>query len=561
MSSDYKEKKGFQKIDWTCQQAATDGLDYAWVDTCCIDQSSSAELSEAINSMFRWYKRAAVCYVYLSDILISPTWRVELALCRWFTRGWTLQELLAPREIQLYDKDWASLCKKSQCIQELSDITGIDESILEQRVPLSDVPVCQRMSWASSRQTTRIEDEAYCLMGIFDINMPLLYGEEGRAFMRLQEEVIHATDDLTILAWTYPLYPGLEHPTQSLATSFSGFLADSPRYFGHSGDLAASRRHQRVKHFSISKKKIKLSTAILVQCSPRDWPTDEECTYRSEQLFLPICSGPNDRYQCVLHIRRIGEDGSFVRQNPYHLQPIWKWTDYSTLEPPVEPHSLLSSLPAWDDNGWQTIPWAISKQPLSIRRVHLCQIQLHPSHCRNFKTLAWPASRWDGEVQAFFSNSPNFLAVGAPAHLRFMSPHLNFDLFVLGWDAQDQDKLRFTLVETGQYMDRHRQEEFFRTLRSSSERDTSHLLRELTMAGIPRKSTVVQRLAGSELFTSYSATTEIVEDASLCRYPFWRIKLHVSYHEEIPQEEQETWTYDDLADIRQLGWDVPECLK
>ncbi|KAK4446587.1 HET-domain-containing protein [Podospora aff. communis PSN243] len=201
---------GHKKIHAACRQACADGLEYLWVDTCCIMKSSSAELSEAINSMFRWYKEAKVCYVYLVDFEcqqgppIDPFGpESDISKCRWFTRGWTLQELIAPRDVRFYDKAWRFIGRKSDSMIKISNITGIDPVVLadSSRDNLDNCPVARRMSWAARRQTTRPEDMAYCLMGLFDVNMPMLYGEGEKAFLRLQEEVIKRSNDLSMFAW------------------------------------------------------------------------------------------------------------------------------------------------------------------------------------------------------------------------------------------------------------------------------------------------------------------------------------------------------------------------
>jgi hypothetical protein len=221
-----REKAGFAKIARTCKLARENGLKYAWVDTCCIDKSSSAELSEAINSMFAWYKGAEVCYVYLSDlteapfprsikglvritaeqIAESPRLREEIrqsnfARCRWFRRGWTLQELIAPANVVFYDAGWRVIETKSGFRHGLEVVTGIEARILVGDADIQRESVWKRMSWAAGRKTSRVEDMAYCLLGLFDVNMPLIYGEGYRAFQRLQEEITRKDGDVSILAW------------------------------------------------------------------------------------------------------------------------------------------------------------------------------------------------------------------------------------------------------------------------------------------------------------------------------------------------------------------------
>ncbi|GES62249.1 HET and ankyrin domain protein [Aspergillus terreus] len=187
---------GYRKIQECCATAARNNYQYLWVDTCCIDKTSSAELSEAINSMYRWYEEADVCYAYLSDV---PS--VNFTGSRWFTRGWTLQELIAPKEVIFFDKEWNVLGTRDSLQLEILERTNIPLGILDGSQSLETMSIAQRMSWASERQSTRIEDTAYCLMGIFGINMPLLYGEGDKAFIRLQEEIMNVSDDHTIFAW------------------------------------------------------------------------------------------------------------------------------------------------------------------------------------------------------------------------------------------------------------------------------------------------------------------------------------------------------------------------
>jgi hypothetical protein len=190
------QKNGYAKIESTCRQALSDGLNYCWVDTCCIDKTSSAELSEAINSMYRWYYEAKVCYTYLSDV---PS--VSFETSKWFTRGWTLQELIAPGDIVFYDSRWEQIGSKISKLSEIAQVTRIDLGVLRDRSTLLSTSVAARMAWAADRVTTRLEDRAYSLMGLFDVNMPMIYGEGQKAFARLQEEIIKAYEDTSILAW------------------------------------------------------------------------------------------------------------------------------------------------------------------------------------------------------------------------------------------------------------------------------------------------------------------------------------------------------------------------
>lgn len=174
---------------------------YGWVDTCCIDKSSSAELTEAINSMYTYYTNAAVCIAYLSDVECRAE---DVWSSRWMTRGWTLQELIAPSRLEFYGSAWRHLGHLSGDLAiQLEGFTGIPREVLTKHSPPTDWSVAQRMSWASRRQTTRLEDRAYCLLGLFDVSLPLIYGEGERAFVRLQEEIIARSTDHSIFAWHF----------------------------------------------------------------------------------------------------------------------------------------------------------------------------------------------------------------------------------------------------------------------------------------------------------------------------------------------------------------------
>jgi hypothetical protein len=199
-----KDKAGYRKLYFCAKQAADDGLRHFWVDTCCIDKSSSAELQEAINSMFRWYERSAKCYVYLADVFDWPsrdtsvehattshqTWRLEFHQSRWFTRGWTLQELLAPKSVDFFSANGERLGDRFSLAADISGITGIPFKALQGNSSfLFQFKVEERLRWAANRETTREEDAAYSLLGLFDLHIPLLYGEgRVKAFKRLHRE-------------------------------------------------------------------------------------------------------------------------------------------------------------------------------------------------------------------------------------------------------------------------------------------------------------------------------------------------------------------------------------
>jgi hypothetical protein len=197
-SGDGRTKPGYKKIVFCGERARDDGLQYFWIDTCSINKSNRAELSYAINSMFRWYQKAVKCYVYLSDVSskkrkgsdeYSRTWEPAFRASKWFTRGWTLQELLAPSAVEFFCSEGKLLDNKISLAQQIHEITGIPKSAI-MGTRLSQFPVNERLSWIQHRQTKLEEDRTYSLLGILDVYIAPFYGEgTASAFQRLREEV------------------------------------------------------------------------------------------------------------------------------------------------------------------------------------------------------------------------------------------------------------------------------------------------------------------------------------------------------------------------------------
>jgi hypothetical protein len=221
-------KRGYAKLLGACTAAAQYHVDYIWIDTCCIDKRSSAELSEAINSMFAWYEQAEVCLAYLEDVESGSGFGESFKESEWFTRAWTLQELIAPQHVHFFGSDWIRVGAKDSLADVIEQITAVPIYVLERRDrhPLSGYSIAERMSWAANRLATRTEDVAYSLLGLFGVNMPLLYGEGSRAFTRLQQELVRNTNDMTFMLW------GVLDSTVSGGTQL---LANSPKDFKDSG--------------------------------------------------------------------------------------------------------------------------------------------------------------------------------------------------------------------------------------------------------------------------------------------------------------------------------------
>jgi hypothetical protein len=339
------QKSGHSKILKACEICLNAGHHYLWVDTCCIDQSSSADLSEGINSMFRWYQDAKVCLSYLSDLPPNCNLDDLMPRCRWFTRGWCLQELIAPRDVRFYDGTWRYVGNKRDASLRhlICRISAIDEKVLSDPSLLSSMSVAQKMAWAAHRETTKVEDTAYCLLGIFDVNMPLLYGEGQKAFMRLQKEIINGSNDLSIFTWGHPQTTASQR--QDVANSsrpnrdsrggreerevesndgsppgkiiFGNLFAESPRDFAGCGNIALQTGiAQRNIAFSLTNNGLFLSRMRL------------RVDFNNGCYLLPLLcydtqSPPDKMY---LALKKVGPD-VFVRLQYCRWKTIYRWNN------------------------------------------------------------------------------------------------------------------------------------------------------------------------------------------------------------------------------------------
>ncbi|RSL48485.1 hypothetical protein CEP54_012922 [Fusarium duplospermum] len=312
------KKPGWNKIKKTCEKAKEMHLQYAWVDTCCIDKTSSSELSEAINSMFSWYQDSYQCFVYLAtapdegptlEQAAKEPMENYLANFKWFQRGWTLQELIAPSTIVFFDSNWGFIGTKSSLCQTLASITGIDSMVLRRADTLPTVSVGKRFSWAANRRTKRVEDIAYCLLGIFGVNMPLLYGEGSKAFLRLQQEVARFTNDLTLFAW--------QQIQSSEDTQFRGIFAHSPSEFRHCDNLLTLQERLELEtEFTITNRGLRVDRYFGLAGSDTgvqqgDLVMGLDCLERSERT-------KHDAKWIGVRLRRIGATYVRVLPNDFH---------------------------------------------------------------------------------------------------------------------------------------------------------------------------------------------------------------------------------------------------
>lgn len=397
-------KHGYQKIQETCRLASTKGLKYAWLDTCCIDKSSSSELSEAINSMFEWYRRATICIVYLSDLhLDDPNYQL-LKACRWFTRGWTLQELIAPEQVEFYNANWTIIGSKLQLKDHLQRITGVNEKVLQDSTLLASISVSTKMSWAAHRETTRTEDIAYCLLGIFNVSMPLIYGEGEKAFYRLQEEVIRATHDITIFAWK-------SHNTSQV---YEGILASSPMQFASPPHTMQISKHFNTDgpEFSVTNKGVRFLTRLMY----------------SESIpglyILPIehkSSSPTANMSKMGILLAKFASNSFVRA---HHDTIYEFETSTTYERTDE--SVIYVLKAATPNTSKSVRLlrqsAIQfKFDQAVRIMKVIPESLWDHHRRSF-LLPSPASSW----AILYYDRPGICSDSTPWKYRYPSIETNY---------------------------------------------------------------------------------------------------------------------------------------
>ena len=525
-----KSKKGYRKIEMTCQFAAQKGINYAWVDTCCIDKSSSAELTEAINSMYRWYQRSQTCFAYLSDLPASAFLDAALPSCRWFTRGWTLQELIAPVDIYFFDRDWNNRGSKRDLVGALSRITGIKAAILCHAQPLSSMAVAQKMSWAANRKTTRMEDTAYCLLGIFDVNMPLLYGEEEKAFRRLQEEVIRSTPDLSIFAWRW--LPDTKNTENSKSLVFSGVLAKSPLVFFQGISLEKRPGHDR-RELSVSNGSIKTQVQILSEPIPGK---------RGTGYLLPLDCSREPNQLLAVRLRKCGPD-QFIREDPWavveYLEHLW-------ANAPKERY-LLTELP--EVSLPPESPFADMSLLIGQTRSHVLQVQL-PYELEIYDTWPW-GRRFDTQDQLFFvSGDPRWdsgaMRLGANFSLtsgrRKTEVEFECMLYLVGWSSLDISHLQCTV------MDYRAHATALKDLQSriaAWDHSRSQVLDQLVYHDIPKASSAVFKIPGTKASAVVSFTPTVVNDPHICQNRFWRVEVSCEVYEEkyLPQVQHGEWQF------------------
>ncbi len=270
LSGTGKNKRGYNKIRFCGERASQDGLQYFWVDTCCINKQDKEELTYALNAMFAWYRKSQICYCYMYDVPkhdLDPEHKdSKFRKSRWFTRGWALQELLAPLYLIFFNCAWEEIGTKSSLKGIVADITGIAPSILVLNKG-GDVSVAQRLSWAAERQTSVAADKSYCLLGLLGVNIPMKLRtsngkgieedeeDEEKTFFRFQVQMLKTSDDQSLFCWQEP--PGEKRPS-------AGLLARSPRHFKNCNRFYQSHeRRQASKRLTFSKKGLRIRLPLI----------------------------------------------------------------------------------------------------------------------------------------------------------------------------------------------------------------------------------------------------------------------------------------------------------
>ena len=408
------------KIREACAAALRLGYRLLWIDSCCIDKQSSAELSEAINSMFQWYSLASVCLAYLPDYLdfgildeyiplakrhsswccdrhhLGPeTRRKTLRRCKWFWRGWTLQELIAPKDVWFLCRHWRVFGTKVTLADTLAAVTGIEAQVLTHQNSFRAVSVADRFSWTSGRETTRVEDEAYSLLGLFDIHMPILYGEGKSALLRLQKEIMQTIPDQTLFAWPSPSHGTILIPESKLHYAYRydkcGLLTTDLNLFHQSrfaglGSISQEQLAHRLgkpgalfhPSYFVTPFGVHMHVPLIpvtdvvktqyIEVHAR--PAGEEKEYDPEDLYFAILAceatgSPNSLIAMTCHrVRKDASDPAGARKSVQRCRAVMAGLDVATFETTfILSQELLASL---RDNGNLHVEWT----PISIPLLH-----------------------------------------------------------------------------------------------------------------------------------------------------------------------------------------------
>lgn len=403
------QSPGYVKLAKFCKVAAKRGLRLAWMDTVCINKESSAELDESIRSMFKWYERADVCIAYLAETISLDTMDQD----RWFKRGWTLQELLAPRCIKFFAKNWTALSDKTEAIcdkrafsdnsvpllvSKICEATGLDKVELYRSPNLSDVPIWRKMKWAADREVTREEDAAYSLMGLFNISMPTGYGEGAEhAFFRLVREIMNSkltsVSKLEIANWNSVYSHEQPHsnvsPSKLIPRGLQSY-SDSKSYFDQDIQFYRSSSPITLSHLGIC-------TPVLLMpsiCFPQVWShlnavasskgSDSAVAhiagYTYKVLDKALFRGKETHDTCIFAVLNIAdkatevllpENGCCLAVRIFPPKPLDGWTIQEGLEFRVEKQPVTFDMVFHNRVSFRIPKDKLSRHGMTLRTMYL----------------------------------------------------------------------------------------------------------------------------------------------------------------------------------------------
>lgn len=439
------------------------------------------------------------------------------------------------------DVDWNTRGNKITLLEELADITGIRKETLLHRGDLSTIAVAEKMSWAATRQTTRIEDTAYCLMGIFDVNMPLLYGEEEKAFLRLQEEIIRTTNDLSIFLWSLPPYTT---PISSYARDWlCGVLAESPAAFWQRGRISCWKKGSKSNAFQVSNRSIKIKNRVT------DWEFKNRVTEWASYLLLTGCSRDFDGWELGIPLRKIGPN-EFLRNNPWTVKKVvYSPPKYNIRNCYLSTAFLASSVRTWllqDFTGQHLCRLVRSCSLITTQRQRVVRV-IPAIHSKVLNVFPEPI--WDAEDHVLFSHDADGRVFGCidivPSGMRHSDPDgttQRFTIFVyLEPNHSFYETLHYTIIDASKHTAAVKRIQE-RLQQKNYEYDLN--IHNLDEAGIPKTAAAVCRLSDrkSYVVASLKGSLKCFQSHEKC-FRCWSLEVSVSdcSDDEIPDFPEESW--------------------
>jgi hypothetical protein len=306
--------------------------------------------------MYQWYEAARICFVLLEDLVSGQPLEACLTSCRWFSRGWTLQELIAPRLVRFFDQSMQFVGTKRDHAALISVTTKIPPYILLEGVEEESICVAAKMSWAAGRQTKRKEDAAYCLLGLFNVHMPLIYGEGDQAFQRLQEEIVKRHNDITIFAWN-PLGKQLHN------REYIGLFAPSSADFAES--FAIRPFTDVFIEFSTTNKGVLFTSEIRLRTDVIEQPGNGA----SGEVYLfclgidSQCGGGERQRHTGIYLRKLGPRlycrlGNIrMASTPWKIARILSTLDVTATHILIDPMVAMTNVPFLYRMSSVHVPW------------------------------------------------------------------------------------------------------------------------------------------------------------------------------------------------------------